>query len=716
MKIDLHCHTLKVKQGDKETRNVDKTKFKQVMTSNCVDICAITNHNKFDKKQYLEFVNYCNNEVNIWPGVELDVNVNGEKGHILFISNPDDVDVFDLRISEIIGNENVDTFCIDYDKLINRINDLDLILIAHYLLLKKEGFSDKSISLIKELLDDKIPFLLEPSNLKSVGIMYAHDLDGFIGSDVQDWDNYPASKVPSLKMRVKDYRTFKLLLKKDNMVIDTFLNQKAKQLITIKPFTEDNDFTNVEVPIYNDVNVIFGGKGTGKSKILKAIKEYFENKGLSNSLSYYKATENNALYKEMTELPIEESMFEKLELDDLKTNFQSIKNWNKATIVPTSLFYKGVKSLKVKGKITKFGFFKASYSYIENTDDYDNLKKDYENIKEIESKKNSIKVSEYLTLEESKDLNALVKKLKDTSFMKMKSAWIDNKAKFLLDKTIKIMQQIGKIKTGEQAVPASTGISEFYSNLLGLYTPVKSIYNSLCVEHKIDDERLGYIPEKGNVYLRKEYYINPDEELEFEDVGLKYCKNKMKKTDLKNMKNTLNKIKKNLFKKDCSLDLGTLINTYFQKADSLKDCFSFRCFTIIKENGEIKKYDPSDGEKSMLQIHNSLISNEKSIFILDEPELSVGHNYINSVVVPRIKELALLDKIVIISTHDSNIAVRTLPINSIYREYKKTFIGNLFIDELISEDGTKCKWTDKSLEYLEGGIEAFLERGDSYGV
>ena len=29
MKIDLHCHTIKTKQGDAKTRNVEKTLFSQ---------------------------------------------------------------------------------------------------------------------------------------------------------------------------------------------------------------------------------------------------------------------------------------------------------------------------------------------------------------------------------------------------------------------------------------------------------------------------------------------------------------------------------------------------------------------------------------------------------------------------------------------------------------------------------------------------------------
>ena len=63
--------------------------------------------------------------------------------------------------------------------------------------------------------------------------------------------------------------------------------------------------------------------------------------------------------------------------------------------------------------------------------------------------------------------------------------------------------------------------------------------------------------------------------------------------------------------------------------------------------------------------------------------------------------MAKLDKIIIVSTHDANIAVRTLPLMTIYREYKKTYIGNLFIDELVEiKNNNKVKWTEKSMTYL----------------
>lgn len=716
MKIDLHCHTKKVKSGDKETRNVTAQKFKEVMSSNLISICAITNHNNFDLQQYNEFNNECSGITSIWPGVEFDVDVNGEKGHMLIICNPDELQEFDTKINNIIGTTNVDDFCINYVELFNELKSLDVIIIAHYLLMKNEGFGDKSISLIKKQLNDKIPFLLEPSNLKCVGIMYAHDLDGFIGSDVQDWNKYPSNKIPSLKMPVKDFNTFKLLLKKDHQAINTFLNQKTKENVSIKPFSENEDYSNIDIPIYNDVNIIFGGKGTEKSKILEALKNYYVNKDL-NSVSYYKASDNFELYKKMTEFEIDDSMFEKFEIDSLKDDFELIKNWTNEDVITTNLFFKGFRSKQAKGKISKFGFFKTQYSFVDNSKEFKDVRLDLESVNNMILNRKKVVIENYISTEETSSLDLLLKELHLSIFEKLKKIWIENESKKMLQKTIELMQQIGKIKSGEQAIPSTIGLTKFYSNLLKLYSPIKKISDSFLVKHKEKDTFLGYIPEKGDIYLKEEFYINPDEKIQYENIKLKYAKNKMKKTELSSFKKDLFKIKKCLFSDDCSSELANLNAKYLSKATSLIDCFAYRSYTFRNCKGKIEKCDPSDGEKSMLQIHNSLLNDSKKIFILDEPELSVGHNYINMVVVPRIKELAALDKTIIISTHDANIAVRTLPLNSIYREFKKTFVGNLFVDKLINiDDGSIVSWSSKSLDCLEGGMEAFVERGDSYGV
>ena len=122
----------------------------------------------------------------------------------------------------------------------------------------------------------------------------------------------------------------------------------------------------------------------------------------------------------------------------------------------------------------------------------------------------------------------------------------------------------------------------------------------------------------------------------------------------------------------------------------------------------------------MVLLHNELMK-DKEIYLIDEPEKSLGNDYISEVIVPLIKERARSGKKVIIATHDANIAVRTLPYNSIYREHDingyYTYSGNPFSNNLICNPRTKpnLDWKLISMKTLEGGQSAFGERGKIYG-
>ena len=99
----------------------------------------------------------------------------------------------------------------------------------------------------------------------------------------------------------------------------------------------------------------------------------------------------------------------------------------------------------------------------------------------------------------------------------------------------------------------------------------------------------------------------------------------------------------------------------------------------------------------------------------------MGNEFINEVIVDRINQLAKANKIVIVSTHNANIAVRTLPWQSIHREYDggcyRTYVGNPFCDELrdIAEVKPPKVWTQVSMDTLEGGEYAFTDREIVYG-
>ena len=201
------------------------------------------------------------------------------------------------------------------------------------------------------------------------------------------------------------------------------------------------------------------------------------------------------------------------------------------------------------------------------------------------------------------------------------------------------------------------------------------------------------------------------------ETGVDYQKDKPGVTLLKQMYQDIENIYNKTFNENINQYVRSFNDSCGDVCSSLRDCFGIKTYTSKENNGIIEPYNPSSGEKCMLLLHNVLVNDNKNVYILDEPELSVGHKYINEIIVPRLKELAALDKIIIVSTHDANIAVRTLPLMTIYREYKKTYVGNLFIDELLEiNNADRIKWTDTSMTYLEGGDFAFKERGNSYGI
>jgi ATPase subunit of ABC transporter with duplicated ATPase domains len=149
---------------------------------------------------------------------------------------------------------------------------------------------------------------------------------------------------------------------------------------------------------------------------------------------------------------------------------------------------------------------------------------------------------------------------------------------------------------------------------------------------------------------------------------------------------------------------------------SLRDLLLFKRHFAL----EGQPYVPSSGEAAMVLLEKEL-RRDADIYILDEPEKSLGNEYISEVIVPLIKGHALAGKRVFISTHDANIAVRTLPYCSVYRAHDvggyNTYVGNPFSNDLVNveDSGDMLDWRVISMRTLEGGEAAFGERGRIYG-
>ena len=361
MRIDLHCHTKKCKKGDGNKRNVTKEKFINKISEADVGVVAITNHNCFDKAQYYDFQN---DKFLIWPGIELDVFGDDSKGHCILIGNPKNVDDFDRIIREIVGKTHPDDFSIYINDLAAKIKKLDVIIICHYGS-KNPSLSQGDIDKFRDELGSDTPFYCEPRNLISAGIYYAKNINTMIGSDVKDWDSYSSERVPELKLPIDSFENFKLLIKKDRQVIETFVNKKFSHSLTITPFENKNE--SIQLKIYNDINILFGGKGTGKTKILEALEKELL-KIYPNEISRYYASGKTQSYNALIDKQIYDSDFDKLGVDDCNEEIKFFSDWKEVNI-STLKEYKEWK-VSVKNKTVKFGFINTTFI---DEISYDNL-------------------------------------------------------------------------------------------------------------------------------------------------------------------------------------------------------------------------------------------------------------------------------------------------------------------------------------------------------
>ena len=714
MKIDLHCHTKAVKKDEPESRNVSVNDFVDTLSDKGVRVVAITNHNCFDLEQYNAFFNAAEEkDIQVWPGIELDIEARNEIGHIIIVVDPKKAKEFKDSIDKLLENKSPDDILLKFENVLEEMRQFDAVIIAHYLLFKSKGFSEECCRWMgAELSKEGKILMVEPSNIKSVGIMYANDICGFIGSDVQDWKNYPSEKIPELKIPINSFKTFLLLLKKDSHVIETFISKKGKLDLSIQPFIQEEDSTCFNVSLIKDINIIFGGKGVGKTKILAAIKARLSVKFGESQIAFYEGKTTEAEYEKLIKRPFSESYFEKLNIEDCKDDFQTIFDWEQCKIPTTSEFYKGFVSLKNQNKISKFGFMKASFIKDLSENNLKYSKKTYQDITKAVEELKKQDLDTLLGKKKKDQLIELLSELTASALNNYKNNFISYYSSKLESFTITKMKSLGQSKTGSDYMPLSIGLFDFFQNRYSIYCASKKIKKAIEDENNIlaIKEPIGEIMGKGHIFLETKILLNPNAE-----SNILYDGNMAKK--LKNALKKLNSVFDNSFISKLPDSISEFIESCNGEIKSLRDFMGIKSIEKIKKrNGEIGLYNASSGEKSMLLLCISLMDDKKDFYILDEPELSIGHKYINEVIVPKLKELSRQNKTIIISTHDANIAVRTLPLQTIYREYKKSYFGNLFIDKLICpDDNLELNWTETSLEHLEGGESAFLERKETYG-
>lgn len=721
MKIDLHCHTIKAKSGD-GGRDIDPTSLAEILANNQVGIAAITNHNLFDFPIYNQCVAAASAKgIDLWPGIELDIRgKSGVVGHVIVIADPAHAERFSDVCDGLIQGVRPDDFVLGWDKLANAFvgRGFDFIVMSHYRPLKGKSFKDKALpyadnQALKASFPTETPFFFEPSNLKRAGIMYAEGVDCLIGSDVKDWSKYRECSLPEIKLEVKSFNQFLLLLRKTPEALKTIMDKKMSERVEITLFDGDAELA---FPIYNDVTVVFGAKGTGKTALLKKVEAHFRAKGWTDVSSYY-ASENNDKYKQMVTVKPSEEDFTKLGVDDANNEFASLRAWSEPAVTSFGSYISWEEYNAEKADMARFGFASASASDEPDLDATRDLIDDY---KALISNAGEILGSKILEASLGTDgfneLQSVVLRACLSAQDYTRAEFVSTYALHLESFTVKKMKSYITARTGGPTKPSGTGFSAFALSYKKARSVLNTISNSFQAKPYEEESLLGRLAEKGDVVQHRKYLINP-----LRATKVSYLRDKVKATSLKSLVTAISNAS-NIAKTPC-VGLASRIAEINEMTDrmevaSLKDCLGV---TSSVSCGGDSNYEPSNGEKAMIVLAHALFDDDASIYILDEPEASMGNEFINAVIVDRINKLAKANKIVVVSTHNANIAVRTLPWQSIYREYDDgsyyTYAGNPFCDELRDIAGVKAPkaWTQVSMDTLEGGEDAFIDREIVYG-
>ncbi|MCY3837679.1 MAG: hypothetical protein OXH09_03340 [Gammaproteobacteria bacterium] len=282
MKIDIHTHTRKCKSGDAPTREICPEDFCETILSTEVGIVAITNHNVFDLEQFNEIQDGLGGDAQAWPGVELDILDGQSRGHLLVIVSPSSASEFSGAVEGLTKCCSPDHFTASLDEVLMAFDALDPLYVAHYKQ-KKPNLSDDFLHELESKTRSPDCVIKEVTNSISAGIHIAHGHPSIYGSDVRDWARYEelSHDLPDLRLPVDSFEHFCLLLKKDPTTINTVLDRKTSEELSLQPF---DDGSVLELKAFNDINVVFGDKGTGKSCILRAIAKHYSEGGVDASV------------------------------------------------------------------------------------------------------------------------------------------------------------------------------------------------------------------------------------------------------------------------------------------------------------------------------------------------------------------------------------------------------------------------------------------------
>jgi len=715
MKIDLHCHTQSTKDEGIE-RNISVQEMIPILVSKEVEIASITNHNLFDIEEFNELCKLGRQHgIQFYPGVELDViGLDNEHAHVIIVIDPNEASIFSDLFSSV-AIQSPKTFNIKLSELLEKINDLDFFFIAHYN--KKPELTKNSLNYVAKNIEN-FRIFLEPSNFRGLSIFSNKGHSCLIGSDVKDWSKYlnEDNILPELKLKINSFHELVLLAKRDKDIINTLLNRVRSINLNIDLIRQGSKdvFRTENLDLYDDINVIFGGKGSGKSKYLEFIRTALIK--LGQDPVYYNSDDAKDVLEDYKKISENEFVVTNIEENLQCTNFTTIQKWETSTPTSLDLYFDAINTSKNKRN-------RVFISIIERTmlrNEYQHLIEKYSTMYEkfLDFKewfKDLEKSSMTILEEKTQPLLEILEILEKSSFELYKENWVGDRAITLANDAIQILKDETDILSNGRSIPNIAGLEDLFTNLITPYKVATDFKEFLSKNARETIFTFADLEENKKLSLRTTYTpYNPS--------VVKASTFQFKSRKITELNQTSEMILK-VYSTFCSNQYKQNIINLIEKINEfeINDFSEFVCISRRYCTDDEDYYKPSSGEEKVVAFQK-ILEQEKKYYLLDEPEKSLGSFYTSSVILPKIKRLSDLGKCVVCTTHSANIAVLGMPYQTILKEYcsreYKTFVGNMYINKLscINDPGLEFLWSDKSLELLEGGEHAFNERSYAYAI
>lgn len=665
-KIDFHIHTVATDWDSVFT--FDLTVLQRYVTDSGLDAIAITNHNKFDRSQFNDISDELS--IPVFPGIEVSL----DRGHILVIADPSNINEFEAEAAALSNHFANSSDVITVDMLLSIFKNLPkYLLIPHYSKTPKVP-SDTLKRLGSHVVCGEVSspkkFIFALKDTDCLTPVYFSDCR--ISAEL---DPLPTRctfvdcgniTIPALKTCLQDKS--KVGLSNTHGLFEVLGNG---QLLS------------------TGLNIVLGGRSTGKTHLLSQISELHENVKYIKQFELVEQDVTASLRDFTDKLGRNESRIAEQYLAQFKSVVDDIididldANDQKAESFIRSLHESASESDR-QDVFSQAALYNAPEFATIDTDDLPPL---------IDAVRTLVDSTKYRKLIDKHINLSSLKELAITLIDRYRNDSIDNSKRDYVNTIMREIQDQLELKT---AAPIIDNIDLFNTmlelNKVSHFNEIVSLVRSPAI---ITDEPFH----KFHVVSRKGSFNGAAE--------------------LKKLSGKVASFQRAFEHYDTPYEyLRELLQiAEISKADVYK--FFARISYKILNNDRL---EVSGGERSEFNLLKSIKNaTQHDLLLIDEPESSFDNIFLDTNVNKLLKEIAETMPVVIV-THNSTVGASINPNYLLYtrktiendKPVFKVYSGHPQDRTLYTVDGESVDTLELMLDSLEAGETAYKKRGDSY--